>query len=46
MRQEYFVLTAEVPLEKMFRFEKYCENEGIFLTMKNKFKLVDVNQGK
>lgn len=46
MRQEYFVFTAEVPIEKAHRFEKFCEQEEIFLVVKNQFKLLDIKQGK
>lgn len=44
MRQEYFVFTAEVPIEKVRRFEKFCEQEEIFLVVRNQFKLINIKE--
>ena len=45
-KEQYFVFTAEVPIDKFKRFEKFCRENEIFLICRNEYKLVDTRGGK
>ena len=45
-KEQYFVFTAEVPIDKVKRFKNFCHENEIFLICRNEYKLVDIKGGK